>query len=288
MGFFGDGDIEFRERRDLKMKTKKTDKIVTGLETIDRAKALEYLQKRAPHQRSLRLNHVESLAGEMIRGEWKLTGQPIIFDEHDKLIDGQHRMEAVVLSGVAIQTMVTRGIAPVAYNCIDGGIVRSVADNNSQIYAREQTAWLNRARLCIANTTTRLTSSMLIRYQEEEPGSIGFGIEQMRSRSPFNKANVLGVFVLAHPTNPTKVEEFFNMLRSDDVSTGDKPLFTLRVYLQNRYREDVPRDVSLKVLRCIKAHIDGEKIASNRLYAVETTTDYFGKHYPADSVVRQR
>lgn len=273
----------------VKMPKKKVvTQIVTTIERIDRDRAVEYLQKRAPHQRPIRISHIESLAGDMTRGEWDFTGEPIIFDDNGQLIDGQHRLEAVLLSGVSLDFVVTRGVAAKSYRNIDRGVTRSVADNNPQPYSREQGAWLNAARRIIACVTTRLTSSMLNRYQDECTAAICFGIDQFQTRTPFNKSAVLGMFVLAHPTNPAKVEEFYAMLRSDNVSTGDKPLFTLRLYLQGRYREDSVRDQGMKILRCIKAHIEGEKIAASRLYAVEATTDFFGKKYPADSIVRQR
>ncbi len=171
---------------------------------------------------------------------------------------------------------------------INRGITRSVADNNAEPYAREHGAWLNWARKVIGNTSNKQTTSMLERYQAECPAAISFGEKQFASRSPFNKAFILGMFVLAHPTNPTKVEEFFMMLRGDDVSTGERPLFALRVYLQERYREDAGRDQGMKILRCIRAHIEGERIAASRLFAAESTVDYFSKPYPKNSATRER
>lgn len=262
--------------------------VTHATERIDRDKAVEYLQKRAPHQRPVRIPHIESLASEMTRGEWDFTGEPIIFDDNGQLIDGQHRLEAILLSGSTLDFVVTRGVSARAYRNIDRGQTRSVADNNPQPYSREQGAWLNAGRRLVGAVTTRLTNSMLDRYQDECTTAICFGIDQLQTRSPFNRSAVLSVFVLAHPTNPPKVEEFFTMLRGDNVSTADKPLFTLRVYLQDRYREDSSRDQGCKILRCIKAHIDGEKIATSRLYAADTTIEFFGKKYAANSVLRQR
>ncbi len=49
-----------------------------------------------------------------------------------------------------------------------------------------------------------------------------------------------------------------------------------------------PYSVADGKVDCIKAYIDGEKVASGRLYANEATLDFFSKIYPTDSVVRQR
>lgn len=52
--------------------------------------------------RRLRPSTVSHYADQMRRGEWKETHQPIAFDDDGNLIDGQHRLAAVVESGVGV------------------------------------------------------------------------------------------------------------------------------------------------------------------------------------------
>ena len=52
--------------------------------------------------RPLKQAHVERLAREMKAGRWRLTHQGIAFDVTGCLIDGQHRLWAVVESGVTV------------------------------------------------------------------------------------------------------------------------------------------------------------------------------------------
>ena len=54
------------------------------------------------HNRKLVDAHVDRLAGEMRAGRWQLTHQGIAFSTNHVLIDGQHRLWAVVLSGVTV------------------------------------------------------------------------------------------------------------------------------------------------------------------------------------------
>lgn len=65
----------------------------------------------------------------MERGDWILNGETIKFDEKGNLIDGQHRLQASVLSGKPFKTYVVRGISdPNAFATIDTGKIRSHAD----------------------------------------------------------------------------------------------------------------------------------------------------------------
>lgn len=75
-------------------------------------------------------------AETMLRGEWLLNHQGIGFDTDPTLIDGQHRLAAVVIAGetkpdFVLPMQVTYGIAPEAMDAVDIGLKRSAADTLS-------------------------------------------------------------------------------------------------------------------------------------------------------------
>lgn len=72
--------------------------------------------------------HVEWLASMMRRGEWRVTNQGIGFTRDGVLIDGHHRLSAVVKSGCTVQMLVALGLEPKVYLDIDQGRVRNAAD----------------------------------------------------------------------------------------------------------------------------------------------------------------
>jgi len=78
--------------------------------------------------RPLSKNWVANLAQRMIDGDWALNGSSIVFDENGLLSDGQHRLSAVASSGVTIETIVTRGVKKDAFETIDEGKKRGIAD----------------------------------------------------------------------------------------------------------------------------------------------------------------
>jgi hypothetical protein len=53
---------------------------------------------------------VEKYASDMKRGVWELTSQGISFNESGKLIDGHHRLNAIISSGCTIKMYVTHNV----------------------------------------------------------------------------------------------------------------------------------------------------------------------------------
>jgi hypothetical protein len=61
-------------------------------------------------QRPVNMVHVATLAEAMREGRWKVTGLPVVFDEDWFLIDGQHRLEAVVKSNTPMLDAVVQAV----------------------------------------------------------------------------------------------------------------------------------------------------------------------------------
>lgn len=97
----------------------------TRVETVGPEEAKELL-KGATNYRRLRTSWIDNLARVIARGEWKLNGESIKIDARGKLIDGQHRLQAVIRSGRPIETLVVRGVKTDAE--IDTGRSRCLAD----------------------------------------------------------------------------------------------------------------------------------------------------------------
>jgi hypothetical protein len=94
-------------------------------ERITPKKAMEWL-KRNINNRPLGRNYVEKYAKAMRAGEWLLNGDVIRFNANGDLIDGQHRLTAVVESGVCIECYVLRGLPHEAFDTFDQGNRRTL------------------------------------------------------------------------------------------------------------------------------------------------------------------
>lgn len=77
----------------------------------------------------------------IMRGEWKLNGEAIKIARDGTVLDGQHRLHAVVESGVPIQTFVIENLEPETQDTMDTGKSRSITDVLA-IRGEHQTAML--------------------------------------------------------------------------------------------------------------------------------------------------
>jgi hypothetical protein len=69
----------------------------------------------------------ERYAKAMSRGEWRTTHQGIAFDKEGKLLDGQHRLMGIKLSGVSIEMLVIPGCDAATFDVLDSGHRRQAA-----------------------------------------------------------------------------------------------------------------------------------------------------------------
>lgn len=70
----------------------------------------ERILKNNKSNRSLRKNVVDNYCRDMKNDMWSLTHQGIAISDKNQLLDGQHRLHAIIKSGKTIELMVTTGI----------------------------------------------------------------------------------------------------------------------------------------------------------------------------------
>ena len=94
--------------------------------TPERAKQLLDTNKT---NRPVKENRVIFYAEQMLKGKWKEgTGEAIKVDSNGCTIDGQHRLKAVIKSGVSINFDVLYGVDSKVFTVLDTGAVRSPGD----------------------------------------------------------------------------------------------------------------------------------------------------------------
>ena len=103
-------------------------KITIEVEDITPEKAEKYLGHNFESNRNISRERVDAYKRDMEAHEWEFTGQTVVFDEKGRLVDGQHRLHAIVKSGESIRMIIVRGVSPDAVNFIDKNRVRSFRD----------------------------------------------------------------------------------------------------------------------------------------------------------------
>lgn len=97
--------------------------------------AEEMLSDSRFKNRKIRQATVDIYADDMSNGRWKENGETIKITSDDRLIDGQHRLHAIIRSGKPQELLIVRGISPDVVDTIDTGLKRSL-ENALQFQGR--------------------------------------------------------------------------------------------------------------------------------------------------------
>ena len=90
------------------------------------AHAEKWLEMNTGNRR-IRPSHVRHLANQMEQGRWMLSPEPIVFSPR-RLLDGQHRLSAVLMSGCTIEASVALVQNEDVFRVLDQGVNRNNTD----------------------------------------------------------------------------------------------------------------------------------------------------------------
>lgn len=157
-----------------------------SVEEITPAKAKEYLSHNTINNRHLMAKRVHDLSRIMKNGEFVTTNQGIAFDDKGNLIDGQHRLAAIVESGVSVTMAVAHGIPSESIWAIDTGAKRSTSQlmemmGDCKPHMRQTHTIAAIRMLCSKTGTTHLMNPKDILDWEKAHPNITKMISGMRS-----------------------------------------------------------------------------------------------------------
>lgn len=107
---------------------------------------------RNPRNRKVRSDQVMKYAADIRAGNWQLNGESIIMANTGAIIDGQHRLLAIVEAQREIETFVASGVAESAFETIDQGKSRNAADVLSIHGYQNSESLASLARLWVLHT----------------------------------------------------------------------------------------------------------------------------------------
>lgn len=107
--------------------------VTTELRLITPEEATEMLTHNR-NNRPINSERVRGYVREIRKGNWEITHQGVGFDENGRLIDGQHRLRAIEVSGIPVPLMVTRGLPPRAGAIVDIGQKRTTSQSLKMLY----------------------------------------------------------------------------------------------------------------------------------------------------------
>lgn len=153
--------------------------------TVTPAIANELLQSNK-RNRPIRPRRVSAIASDMIAGKWSETPQPIAFNKDGKLIDGQHRIAAVIKANIPIDMWACYGVDDNVV--IDRGSPRSTGDSLymrgivDDKLAKAETVAIVRRYNAIANGSQFMTDDMIADFINDNADNLSKTIQYTHLR----------------------------------------------------------------------------------------------------------
>ena len=232
-------------------------------ETITPAKARIYLEGNSTN-RPLSRRHVNYLADEINGGRWLFNAETIKFNG-SRLLDGQHRLHAVIKSGKPITTIVARGLDEKTFHTIDMGKKRSAADTLNVLGEKCSTRIASALAMIEAmldgqtRTTGAVSGSKVLELLKTHP-DVRQSVRAYQGQKTLLKPSVaIALHYFFAKKDRALADKFFDDLRSGaGLGVGD-PIFTLREKLisnsvgSKRLRDDAIIGCTIKSWNALRS-----------------------------------
>lgn len=253
-----------------------------AFEDIDATTAQEYLALNIDHNRTPMNDRIERMARDMRNGDWVATADPIKFNTAGKLIDGQHRLRAILMSKTTQRLLVARDVTDDAVYVIDTGATRSaaqalkIADADltntntlvavAQLIHQYESGFLRNTGNNI-NSKERMTNAEVIRFIEENREALETATRMAKwvAKNAPLATSVLGAayYVLAK-IDPEQASMFYSRVREGSAGfTVSDPVTTLvrRLYQDKlNQRRVIPAQGLFYIFRTWNAWRDEESL----------------------------
>lgn len=215
-----------------------------SIEEITPEMAAQYLAKNVIN-RKISQGHVDNIASRIAGGDWELNGDTIRFDENDNLIDGQHRLSAIIKAQRAVTTFVARGFGSDAFQTIDEGKPRGGADVLSIVHDKHPRELAAALRLVDSSGLrddwngwhkghrNKISNKQMLQLAKDHPGCVDAIMRVMQAdrkncRKLMTASTAAFVCYWLVGIDPEDAEQFFDWLEYGENINRDHPVMQLR------------------------------------------------------------
>lgn len=218
------------------------------------------------HNRPARRSHVAFLANEILSGHWQVNGQAIVIAEDDEVLDGQHRLMAIIEAGRPARSLVIYGVSPEAFKTIDTGAVRTGADalvlhfpEASPVIVKAVASavrWCVRIERQFHGVSAKISNSEIIEYTESHP-SLFHCAEILngypKDGRPVSLACATALYEMFSRKDAALADSFMRKFYTGEQIGLQEPEFVLRqMLIKDAQRlQGYPAEIKMKM--CVKA-----------------------------------
>jgi hypothetical protein len=173
----------------------------TEVRTVTPNVAKEMLNRNFNNRR-LNESHVRFLSNQMKDNKWLFDGQPIRFDIHSRLLDGQHRLNAIVESETSQDFLIISGLPEETFQVMDTGKNRNGSDafsilghDNSAAIAAAITFIIRfkKGKFRKASGSDKVSNSDLLEWAKQNPSIHEDVKKSVKFYREFNKVLPLSI-----------------------------------------------------------------------------------------------
>ena len=211
--------------------------------------------------RPLVQQRIKKFAGDMKRGAWQNNGETIKVAKSGRVLDGQHRLHAVIQSGVSITSLIVEGLEEDSFHTIDTGSKRTNAQilGINGIKNANQVASAARWASAIENKTLNpgdISSQNTFEIVERHPLIIVYVTKLAAAKSAralFPSGGVGVLALAAEKYGEDIVDSFFDSFNSAEGLVRTDPVYQLRERLISNKAGVARLHTSIVVALIIKA-----------------------------------
>lgn len=234
--------------------------IQAGIVNITPEQAAKMLERNV-RNRNISKRRVVFYAEEIKKGNWMLNGESIRFNDKNQLIDGQHRLSAIIKANVSVEMIVITGLNPEVFKNIDTGRNRNGGDALSIIitdktgdHARKAGSLITRiivsekSNLLSIHTRSSLnlnssitlasSNTEIVEYYRKNKYEIDeiveFGLKyQTKTKKIMNLTGLMFAFWQLRKINVDAAEHFYTSIATGENLTNTNPIYHLREKLMS-------------------------------------------------------
>ncbi len=230
--------------------------------------AMDLLQHNTLN-RPLSDGHVKRLANQIITGKWRFNGDTIKIADTKAVVDGQHRLWAIIESKIAVYSLIVFGVSEDAFSTVDtlrknrsgADILSRHGVSGPRNVIASALSWLLRHQRGVLQEYRAPGNRIENRDIEEayaaHPGIIKAVERCARLRRLCNISLMTFLFYLVSNRDPYLAESMVTILENPGNTGVDHPFMRLRFYLtQDRTKDLDPVEtiaVTIKALNAAKS-----------------------------------
>ena len=217
--------------------------------------------------------HVQRIANQIRENKWRFNGDTIKIADTGDVLDGQHRLWAIIESKQSVETIIVNGIAREAFSTIDtirkprslGDTVALSGNARYRSAIGSALAWLIRWQNdCLENykaPINRVENSDVEQALKDNPGIVRAVERAQGMRSVANPALMAFLYYIVTNRNETLAERMMSTL-ADPAGVGvNDPFFRLRQYFLSDHHKRKDPIVSIAIaIKAINAAAEDKKV----------------------------